>query len=482
MAATNKMFGAMAWSGIERISIQAIQFVLGIILARILSPTEYGIMAILFVFIILSEVFVDSGFTSALIQKKDRDLADESTVFLFNIGISIAFYLLLWVLAPYISGFYEIEELTIYIRVFSVSLIINSLFTVPRTLLTIKLDFKLLTKINLIAVIVSGTIAICLAYTGFGVWSLIWQVIIRSILTGCLIWIFVKWKPILVFSKSSFHQLFSYGSKLLVSSLLVQFFSQLNSLLIGKYINAKSLGFYSRGIQFSDFVFNIFNSSINGVLLPALAPIQDQKELLKEQISITSKTAALITVPIFLLLTLLAEPIILVLLTDKWALAIPIMQIFSIARLITIASIININVLYIIGRTDLVLKQQYVCIGIRIILVIGALKYGIVAIAWAELISSAIHFFINAYYPGKLINYSAVKQIKDLYKIYLAGIIMCSPIIILTKAIENKILLIALSLVLCIPLYYLILRLFKIQEVNSLQRHLIGFLKPKKNE
>ncbi len=472
----------MAWSGIERISIQAVQFVLGIILARILTPTEYGIMAILFVFIILSEVFVDSGFTSALIQKKDRDHTDESTVFLFNVGISLAFYLLLWIIAPFISAFYEIEELTIYIRVFSLSLIINSLFTVPRTLLTIKLDFKLLTKINLTSVIISGVIAIYLAYAGFGVWSLIWQSIIRSILIGILVWFYVKWRPDWIFSRSSFDQLFSYGSKLLVSSLLGQFFSQLNSLLIGKYIDAKSLGFYSRGIQFSDFVFNIFNSSINGVLLPALAPIQDQRETIKEQIKITSKTAALITVPIFLLLTLLAEPIILVLLTDKWALAIPIMQIFSIARLITIASIININVLYIIGRTDLVLKQQYVCIGIRIVLVIAALKYGIVAIAWAELISSAIHFFINTYYPGKLINYGPIKQIKDLYKIYLAGIIMSLPVFVLTMTMENGIFVIAISLVISIPLYYLILRLFKIQEIDSLQRHLVNFLKPTRSK
>ena len=423
MSTGDKIFGAMAWSGIERISLQAIQFILGIILARILSPEDYGIMAILFVFIVLSRVFIDSGFTKALIQKIDRDDNDKSTVLFFNIGISLLCYSIIYATAPYIALFYEIESLTNLLRVIAISLIINGLYTVPNTLLTIDLNFKTITKVNLISVILSGTIAIYLAYQGFGVWSLVYQTLIRSILMAILLWFLIKWKPNWRFSINSFRQMFSYGYKLLISSLLANLFSNLNSLLIGKYVGTNDLGFFSRGTQFSDALYNVFSPAINGVLLPGLAPLQKQKELLVAYTRTIMKATAMITVPLFFMLAILAEPIILLLLTDKWALAIPIMQIFCFARVITIFVGININILYVIGRTDLVLKQEYLCIVIRVILVLAALKFGIVYIALAELIASLFHFFINAYYPGKFMNYGSIKQLKDNTPIIVAGLI-----------------------------------------------------------
>ncbi len=195
MSQGDKMFHGMAWSALERVAVQAVQFVLGIILARILTPTEYGVLGILIVFISISNVFIDSGFTKALIQKKDRSDIDISTVFLFNIAISIVCYLTLWVLSPFIAGFYEIPSLTLLLKVIAISLMINALFTVPYTLFTINLDFKSITKINLIAVVISGGIAIGLAYAGYGVWALIWQTLLRSLMTALLMWIFLRWTP-----------------------------------------------------------------------------------------------------------------------------------------------------------------------------------------------------------------------------------------------------------------------------------------------
>ena len=267
MALGDKVFGAMAWSAIERLLLQGIQFILGIVLARILSPEEYGVMAILMVFIVFSSVFIDSGFSMALTQKINRTENDKSTVLLFNLGISIFCYCLLWISSKEIAKFYEILELEILLKFIGVSLIINALYTVPNTLFTIQLDFKSITKINLIAVVISGIFAIFLALNGFGVWSLVYQVLLKSVLTLVFTWFLIKWWPNWTFSKKSFKELFSYGSKLLASSLLAHTFSNINTLLIGKYISAKELGFYSRGTQFSDVVFNVFNSSINNVLL-----------------------------------------------------------------------------------------------------------------------------------------------------------------------------------------------------------------------
>lgn len=468
MALGNKVFGAMAWSGIQRVLLQAIQFGLGIILARILTPEEYGTMAIMIVFLILSQVFIDSGFTKALVQKVDRTENDKSTVFLFNVGIGAICYLLIWIFAPILSIFYELSELTVLLRVIGVTLILNAFYTVPNTLLTINLDYKSIAKISLVSVIVSGIIAIILAKNGYGVWSLVYQAIIRSSLSCFLYWLKIKWVPNLKFSTDSFKELFSYGSKLLVSSLLAKLFSNLNALLIGKYISARDLGFYTRGTQFSDVLYNIFSPAINEVLLPSLAPLQKQSDVLVNHARTIVKTATLLSLPVFLILAILAEPLIITLLTDKWAAAIPIMQIFCIARLITVIGGININLLYIIGRTDLVLNQQYFCIAIRVVLVLFALPYGVVYVAFAELLSSAIHFFINAYYPGKLMGYGGLAQIKDNQKIIYAGFIMAFPLYLLTEIIENDILLICLAPLLAIFVYFFSIHLLKVKELSFL--------------
>lgn len=466
MSLGNKVFGAMAWSGIQRILLQIVQFVLGIILARILTPKEYGTMAILLVFIVLSQVFIDSGFTKALIQKTDRTEDDKSTVFLFNVGIGILCYFLIWFSAPFLAQFYEIEELVNLFRVIGLTLILNAFYSVPNTLLTINLDYKSIAKISLLSVIISGIIAIILAENGFGVWSLVYQSLIRSILSCLLYWLWIKWMPNFKFSQSSFKELFSYGSRLLVSSLLAKLFSKLNALLIGKYYSAKDLGFYTRGTQFSDILFNVFSPAINDVLLPSLAPLQNKHKTLVGHTRTIIKASTLINLPVFLMLGILAEPIVLTLLTEKWAPSIPIMQIFCFARLITVIGGINISLLNIIGRTDLVLKQQYYCIGVRIALVILALPFGVIYIALAELLSSSIHFFINAYFPGKLLGYGGFSQIRDNLRIILAGLLMAIPMFFINYFLQNNMLILILAPLLGILIYIFGIYFLKIKELN----------------
>lgn len=460
----DKLFKGTAWSALNRISTQATQFLLGIILARILSPEEYGVLAILMVFIIISQVFVDSGFTNALIHKQDRDEDDNSTVFLFNLGIALACYAILWFAAPLIADFYEVPLLVDYLRVLAITLIINASFAVPTTLLTIQLDFKTLTKINVISVVISGLIAIYMAYNGFGVWSLVWQSLIRAILAAFLTWIYSRWKPIWKFSKTSFKGLFSYGSKLLVSALLANIFSNLNAILIGKYLSANALGFFSRGVQFSTVVYSLFSGTLNSVLLPGLAPFQDNAELLVSHSKKILKISGMVVLPILLGLAVVAEPLIRFVLTEKWMLAVPVMQIFCVARSITILSGLNLNLLYVIGRTDLVLRQQYLGIAIRATLVILALPYGIVMIALAELLATGIHFFINSYYVGKLLKYNAIQQIIDIRWILFANMIMVIFSLLLMQVNFSDLLAIIIIPIGAGFLYWQLIRFFPIPE------------------
>lgn len=462
----NKIFKGIVWSAIERISIQGVQFILGVVLARLLTPTEYGTIGLLLVFIALSNVFIDSGFTKALIQKTDRTENDKSTVFIFNIGISVFCYLILWFLAPFIAEFYNLIELITLLRILALSLIINALFAVPSTMLIIRLDFKLFTKINLTTTLISGITAIFLAYMGLGVWALVFQTILKSLLTAIIMWLAIKWRPNFIFSKSSFSSLFSYGSKLLISNLLGAFSSQINALLIGKYIGAKELGVYTRGIQFSDIIYGIFSASISNVLLPGLAPFQHEKEILVSHTRKIIKTAAVVVIPIFMMLSIFSEPLIRVLITDKWIAAAPIMAIFCIARLISTMSGININVLYVIGRTDLVLKQQYLNIAVRVILLLFALQFGIYYIALAELTSTTIHFFINSYYPGKIMGYGSFKQIKDMSIIIFAGGIMTLGTYYFIEILNNDYLKIGLGFIVASFIYFLLIYLLKVDELK----------------
>ncbi|WP_291866323.1 lipopolysaccharide biosynthesis protein [Maribacter sp.] len=468
MGLGNKIFKGVVWSAIERLSVQTVQFIIGIYLARILSPNEYGILSILLVFIAISQVFIDSGFTKALIQKQNRTETDISTVFLFNLGLSFLCYATLWVSSPFIAQFYNIEELSLLLRVLSISLILNAILTVPVTLYTIKLDFKKITQINLVTAIIAGLSAIYFAKIGYGVWALVIQTLCKSGLTAILIWIGLHWKPTWSFSKASLKELFKFGSNLLVSSLLNTFVNKSYELVIAKTNSTSDLGYYTRGTQFSDIVFAIINTIIDRVLLPGLAEVQDKIDILVSYTQKILKIASLLIVPFFLFLAVIAEPLIRVLLTDKWLLAVPIMQIFCIARLITILSGINVNILYVLGRTDLALKQQYIKIAIRIIFLVIALKFGIIYIALAELASTIVHFFINTYHPGKIMKYGGLKQLSDLSPIIISGLAMSTCVYFLNTLIENDILKLLASPFLAIISYIIFIQLFKVEEFSML--------------
>ena len=466
----SKILGGMLWSTLEKFSVQGVSFVIGIILARLLTPKEYGTVGLLLVFISFSQVFIDSGFGAALIQKQDRTENDINTVFTFNFLVAIFCFVIIWLFAPFISEYYEIEELTKFVRILSITLFFQAIGLIPQTLLTIEMNFKSLAKINIIATVLSGIIAIYLAYNDYGEMAIIWQTILKTFFIAIIIWSFVKWRPNFKFVKDSFNSLFSFGSKLLISSLLNNIVNNITSLFIGKYLSVKSLGYYTRGSQFSDMIFGSIYSIYNSVLLPSLSSIQNNKELLVSQTRNIIKVSSVLIFPFFIFLAVNSKPIIILLLTDKWIEAAPIMGIICIARAITIISGVNINLLYAIGRSDLVLKQQYFKLLIRIVFLLISLKFGIVWIAIAELLATIVHFFINTYYPGKIMEYGAFKQINDSKVPILISAFLAIISLILFSIMDNNILKILSSTILFTIIYYTISKLFGNNEIDRLSK------------
>ncbi len=465
MFAEKSNYNSFFWNSLEKFGNQAIQFVIGIVLARILSPEDYGLVGLLLAFTAVAEIFVDSGFTKALIQRNDKSHNDLSTAFSFNLAISIVLYAILWFSAPFIADFYNEIVLINLLRVLALILIVNALFTIPNTILTIDLEFKTIAKINSFAVILSGIVAIILAINGFGVWSLVFQYLIKSFIT--LIWFTIKskWNYKLYFSKESFKRLFGFGSNLMVSSLLNVVVGKFSSLFIAKVLSTAELGFYTRGMQFPDVAIGTLGSVLDTVLLPTLAKNKDKSNL-RLQLGKIIKLLSLLTVPLTVVLAVLAKPIVLLLLTEKWLPVVPILQLFCISRFFNNLISINVNLLYVLNRADLVLRQHWLKIAVRIILILIAMPFGIIYIALAEALTSVFHFIINAYYPGKLISFGIKEQLKEIGTYVGIGILIFIALFLLNETITNPIFAIITISVLGILLYTFLIYIFKKSDFN----------------
>jgi O-antigen/teichoic acid export membrane protein len=373
---TKKIFHGMIWSMLERILSQAVQFSFGVVFGRVLCPAEYGLKGILLVIIAFLQVFVDFGYSKALVQKQDRSKVDISSIFYFNVGVGIFLYGLIYFSAPFIAEFYHNDEMVNLIRVLAIVMPINAFFSIPQTLLSLKFEFKTITKINIISIFLSGACGVYFAYEGYGVWALVFQSIIKSVSLMILMWYFVKWKPLWEFSMLSLKSMFGYGSKILIGAVLNIFINNVSNLYIAKYFSTKNLGFYTRGTQFVDVLYGTFSSVIDSVLFPSFSSIQTEKSRLIFLTKSTIRSVSLITMPFFFGLAILAKPIVISLLTEKWLEAVPILQLFCFARLITLISGVNVNLIYSIGRSDLILKQQYVKLIVRVLFILIAIHCG----------------------------------------------------------------------------------------------------------
>lgn len=412
------------WSSIERFSVQGLQFILSIVLARLLFPSEYGLIAMITIFLSISQALIDSGFSQALIQKKETVNLDYDTVFCFNLSVSILLYSILFFVAPLIASFYAEPILIVLIRVISLNLIISSFSIIQISRLSRELNFKTLTKSAIFSSFVSGVIAILLAYNSFGVWSLVSQVLVKNSLNALYLLIVTKWKPKLSFNKTSFSELFSYGSNLLFSGLLNSFFNNLYIIVIGKIYKKEELGLYTKANQLQQLPSETIVAILQRVMLPVLSSIQDEEQKLSLSYKNIMKFSCFITFPIMIGSVVTAEPIIYLILGSKWLSIVEYFQLLCFIGLIHPIHAINLNVLKVIGRTDIFLKLEILKKVLVVIALMCTYSYGIEILIIGQVLTSFLCLYINSWYSEKFINYSFIDQIKDLSPILINSVIM----------------------------------------------------------
>jgi O-antigen/teichoic acid export membrane protein len=466
-----KTVSGVIWSSVERFSVQGVQFVMGIIMARLLLPSDYGLIGMLAIFLAISQSFIDSGFSNALIRKLNRTEEDFSTVFYFNIVVGLFFYFLLFFTSPYIASFYHAPLLASLTKVVALNILINSLTIVQRAKFTINVDFKTQMKASLLAVVISGIIGIGLACQGFGVWALAVQSVVNSGINMLMLWIYSRWIPIRVFSIASFKEMFSYGSKLLISGLLDTTYKNIYTLVIGKKFPSADLGYYTRADQFSQFPSSNMTGILQRVTFPVLSSIQNDGNRLKETYRKFLRLSAFVIFPMMIGLSAVADPFIRLILTDKWSGVILLLQILCLSRMWYPIHAINLNLLQVKGRSDLFLRLEIIkkIIGVSILCI--TLSKGVTAMCIGMVFSSLIAVIINTYYTGKLINIGYFKQMKDLLPILSYSLSMGLIIKGVTLCIHSNALSLLAGILTGILYYFTISFITKspeLQEIRSL--------------
>lgn len=406
----DKAVSGIAWTSVERIIHQVIQFVIGIAIARILSPKDYGIIGMTAIFLAVATVFIDSGFGSALIQKKDRNNTDFSTCFYFNLIVGLLLYSLLWLASPAIAEFYRTPILCDVLRVLGITLITNSLTISQTAKMTAEMKFKEISVIAIITQLFTGFIGLYLAHAGWGVWALVFQQLSSSVARLVLMEIYLKWLPQFIFSIPSFRHMFSYGSKVLCSSLINVFYDNMYTLVIGKVFSAKEVGFYNRGNQFAALPTSTILNIFMKVAFPLMAEVQDDTERLKIAYKKLLRIPLFVLYPILFGLIALAKPLILVLLGEKWLPSVPLLQVLCIGSFFDPLTHINLNILYVKGRTDLVLKLELIKKPIAFVILFGMIPLGLWWLCFGRAIYGFIAYCFNCYYTGKFIDFGFWKQ------------------------------------------------------------------------
>ncbi len=420
----SKILSSLFWKLMEQGGAQGIQFLLAIVLARLLLPEDYGIIALVTIFIIIANVFVQSGFSTALIQKKDANETDFSSVFYLSLFVAGLLYVILFFTAPLIAAFYNESQLIPVLRVLSATLFLGAFNSIQNAVIARNMQFKKLFISSVVAIIVSGVVGIFMAYKGFGVWALVVQQLTNRLLVILILWFIVKWRPRLLFSFERVKGLFSYGWKLLVSSLIDNLYMNLRSLIVGKIYNAEMLGFFNRGKQFPALIVTNINGSIQSVMFPVLSSQQDNRPRVKDMVRRSIVTSSFILLPIMVGLAIIAEPLVRILLTEKWLPCVPFLQIFCASYALWPIHTANLQAINALGRSDIFLKLEIIkkILGLAILGV--TVFYGVYAIALGGVFSGVISTFINAYPNRKLLNYSYKEQWNDIMPSLLLSLVM----------------------------------------------------------
>ena len=422
----SKSIHGIIWSAIERFSLQGVHFLIGVILARLLSPSDFGMIGMLSIFMSVSQTLIDCGFSNALIRQKNVSTEDYGTAFIINLSISIFAFATLFFAAPFVADFYNMPDLQPIMRVFSITLMINALFTVHKVRLTRKVDFKTQSKASLGSALVSGVFGIAFAYNGFGVWSLVYQSIINSVLNLVLMVVLLKWFPKPIFSKNSFRALFGFGSKLLVASIISSIYSNLYNIVIGKRYSASDLGFYTR----ADSLGNLPSQNVAGILarvtFPILSQLQDDSERLRSIYIKYLQISCFVIFPVMMGLAALAKPTIVLLLGEKWLPSVILLQILCFGLMLDPICNINLNLLYVKGRSDLVLKLEIIKKTIAVIILVISLPLGLVGLCVGRACYGVIATILNMTYTKNFIDLSIWGQAKLIFPSWFMSMVIAA--------------------------------------------------------
>jgi len=420
----DKVLSGLVWRGLERFGTQAIQFAISIILARLLAPSDFGTVAIIMVFIALADVFVDSGFGAALIQKKDADARDFNSVFFLNLTVSVTLYSMLFLSAPMIAQFYSEPLLVNLLRLSAVCLILGALNCTQYALLTRKMDFKRTFQISLISTVVYGTVGIGMAYGGYGIWSLVFSRLASQIAATVALWSLVEWRPALIFSLLSIRGLFGFGSKLLCTSLIGTIFGNLYTVIIGKLFNIELLGHYSRGQSVPGMLMDTVQSTLSSVMFPAYAACQSDPERIKGIMRRTIQTSCLLVFPMMVGLAAISDSFVRVVLTDKWIPCVFFLQLACFSFAFFPIHVANLQVLNALGRSDLYLWLEVLKKSLLIASVLATYRAGIYSMVIAGALLSPVYVLLNGWPNRRLIDYSPLQQCIDVLPIAALSLLM----------------------------------------------------------
>ena len=470
----DKTVKGVAWSGADNVIQFGVTFIVGIILARLLTPDDYGLLGIIAIFTAVCNSIIDSGFSSALIRKKEVSNDDYNTVFLTNMGMSFLLYVIIFFSSPLIASFFGRSELISLTRLASLGIIINGLSIVQQTRLTRKVDFKTQTKITLIASLTSGVVGIVMAFCGCGVWSLVAQSISSQAFKALFLWIFNKWLPKLRFSVVSFKELFGFGWKLLASGLLDTVWKELYQVIVGKFYSPATLGQYTRGKQFSQIFSSNLTSVVSRVTYPVLSSIQDEKERMKDAYRRIIKLTMFISAIGMLSMGAVAEPLLYCLIGPQWHEAATYLPLICLCGSTYPLQAINLNMLKVQGRSDVFLYLEI----IKKIIVLGPLFVGafvgIMPMLYANVITTIISFFLNSYYSGKFLNYTSWMQIHDIAPSYAIAFVIALSVYFIKYLPISPWIILPIQMLVGIALFFAICNLFKVNEYYELK----NILKP----
>jgi teichuronic acid exporter len=462
-----KTITGFKWSFIDNVGKYGGQFIVGIILTRLLTPEDFGLVGMITIFIVIGQSLTNSGFGQALIQKKDASDVDFSTVYYFNIFASIVIYLIIFFTAPLIAKFYNQPQLISLTKVISLAFVIDALGRIHLVYLEKQLNFKSPSIIGIVSVTVSGAVSITMAYLGFGVWALVANTIIRSTMTTILLWVVSSWKPLAVFSKKSLGTLFMFGSKILVAGLMQSIFQNIYYLIIGRFFSAQSLGYFTRAVQFKDMPVNTITVIVQKVTFPVFSTIQDDDGKLIPGYTKAIRMLSAVVLPFLVMIFITSRPLILIVLGEKWLPVVPYLQVMVLYGWIQVIYTINNQIITVKGRSDYYLQIQIIDKVLIIASILVTYKYGIMAMIYGNMVATIATYLVECIYLKKVIHITLAYQFKQIAPFFLAALAMLLSSLPLAYYFDNEVWYLFGSVVISSFVYLAMIWLMRVEELRE---------------